>query len=357
MPTGTRHPRPGRATRWIVPALCALLPLSAACAQGGDDRGSEAASGIVNLRLDNDWFAGKDQGYTSGLQLTAVSAPLSGAGCATDLPRLPCWLDRRLGFLRGKHTSARNLVLGIEQRIYTPDDPGRSDLAERDRPYAGTLMAVVGYNVRSGDSLHTTLLGIGMLGPASGARQTQQAIHDLIGSDKFHGWDHQLGNELLLGLRHERAHRLGTRTFGNSGLQSDVISHWGAGIGNSMTRLNGGFEIRFGHALPDDFGSSPARPTGDRTAPLPSSVAQEWAWHAFLAVDGYWSIHDPSLDGNLFRSSHSVDKDPLVAEAAIGISVTRGQWKLAFARYSRTREFSGQPERPAFGSMTISRAF
>lgn len=227
-----------------------------------------------------------------------------------------------------------------------------------DRPYAGTLMAVLGYNVRQGNSMHTTLLGIGMLGPASGARQTQQFVHNLTGSDTFRGWHHQLRNELLVGLRHERAYRLGTWSLGHGGLEHQVISHWGGAIGNPMTRLNAGFELRLGHGLPDDFGSSPARPSGDNTAPgILAGPDAGWAWHAFLAVDGYWSIHDPTLDGNLFRRSHSVDKDPLVAEAAVGVSITRGRWKLAFVRYFRTREFSGQRERPKYGSMTVSRQF
>ncbi|MGY0560448.1 MULTISPECIES: lipid A deacylase LpxR family protein [unclassified Luteimonas] len=342
----------------------ALLLLASALAPpvafAADTTGAGASGPIVNLRIDNDMFAGDDQGYTSGVQFTVVSPNLSGPASGDNLPRLPGWLDNKLAFLHGRNEDAeqRNLVLRIEQRIYTPEDPTRTDPIKDDRPYAGTLMATLGYNVRSGDSMHTTLLGVGMLGPASGARQSQQFIHDLIGSDKFQGWEHQLGNELMLGLRHERAYRLGTWDLGSGRLQHDVITHWGGAIGNPMTRLNGGFELRLGHDLPDDFGSSPVRPSGDNTAPLDNGGSGPgWAWHAFLAVDGYWSIHDPSLDGNLFRSSHSVDKDPLVAEAAVGISITRGHWKLAFARYFRTREFSGQRERPKYGSMTISRAF
>lgn len=59
-----------------------------------------------------------------------------------------------------------------------------------------------------------------------------------------------------------------------------------------------------------------------------------------------WGLRDITLDGNTFKSSHSVDKTPFVFEAGYGF----------VARYFRTREFEGQRERPIYGSFTISRS-
>jgi len=64
---------------------------------------------------------------------------------------------------------------------------------------------------------------------------------------------------------------------------------------------------------------------------------------------------DLTLDGNTWKTSHSVDKRTLVADLGLGVNVTRGAWKFALASYRRTREFENQQERPVFGSLTVGR--
>ena len=68
-------------------------------------------------------------------------------------------------------------------------------------------------------------------------------------------------------------------------------------------------------------------------------------------------VRDITLDGNTFRTSHSVDKRSFVGEGGVGLVVNYDVWKIAFARYWRTREFETQEESPRFGSFTISRSF
>ena len=79
--------------------------------------------------------------------------------------------------------------------------------------------------------------------------------------------------------------------------------------------------------------------------------------HGFARVEARWVMRDISLDGNTFKRSHRVDKQPLVAEFGYGLAMTHGAWKVVIARYHRTREFRGQKERPIFGSISVSRAF
>ncbi|KAG0752523.1 hypothetical protein G6F63_016623 [Rhizopus arrhizus] len=76
----------------------------------------------------------------------------------------------------------------------------------------------------------------------------------------------------------------------------------------------------------------------------------------FVTTDAAWVIRDITLDGNTFRSSHSVDKRHVVAQGGYGMALTHGRWKFAVARYHSTREFYGQREAPVFGSFTISRS-
>lgn len=356
--TMAKRPQPLLLAATLLLVAAAVWPAAPAHALPSAVNARKLSPPVVSLRVDNDMLASQDQGYTSGLQLTLVSPNLTDFTDDPNLPRAARWLNERMGARHPQGVDQLNMVVRVTQSIYTPSDPFRTDLITDDRPYAGLLMGIAGYNLRSGDTLDTVLVGAGVVGPASMAEQAQDGIHHLTGSDRFQGWDHQLRNEPVLGIRYERTRREGYWSIGKGGLQVDAISHWGGALGSPLTRLNAGYEVRMGHHLPDDFGSSPMRPAGDNTAPPTTSRALNgWAWHVFAAADGYWSLYDVSLDGNLFRGSHSVDKKPLAADLAIGAAVTRGRWKFALARYFRTREFDGQRELPSFGSFTISQSF
>jgi hypothetical protein len=65
-------------------------------------------------------------------------------------------------------------------------------------------------------------------------------------------------------------------------------------------------------------------------------------------------VRDIFLDGNSWRNSHSVSKEPLVGEAAVGVSAIFERWKLSFARVHRSREFEGQPSGHSYGSLSAS---
>ena len=312
---------------------------------------------VVSLRVDNDLFGSQDQGYTSGVGLLLVSPNLRDYTGDPCLPAPARWINRHLARIQPEGYDQQNMVVSIGQMLYTPNDPRRTDRVADDRPYAAAALVRFGYNARKGNRLVTTQLGVGMLGPAVLGRQSQDLIHGITGSDEFLGWDHQLRNEPLLNLYHERSDRLPARPLGEGGLQWDAIGHTGGALGNFATYVGTGFELRLGRDLPDDLGSSPVRPAGNNTAPtIGRRLGPRWSWHAFLAADARWVLRDITLDGNTFKSSHSVDREPLVGDVALGFAVIRGRTKFAFARYFRTREFQGQREHPAYGSFTISRA-
>lgn len=313
---------------------------------------------MVSLRVDNDLLAGQDEGYTSGVGLTLVSPNLRDYVDDPCLPAPARLVNRYLKWLQPQGFDQQNMVVNIGQGIFTPGDSTRRDLIVDDRPYAGALLVGFGYNARKDNRLRTTQLIVGMVGPASLAEKTQRLIHKFTGSDNFEGWGNQLHNEPILNLVHERLRRSEVRMLGIGALEWDAVTHVGGSLGNLYTHANTGLELRLGHRLPDDFGSSPVRPAGSNTAPTQAGPELSgWSWNAFVAMDTRWVLRDMTLDGNTFRSSHSVDREPLVAEAAVGFSVTRGRTRFALARYFRTHEFKGQRDRPSYGSFTITHAF
>jgi hypothetical protein len=367
--------------------VAAVLSSSAAAAERTDcdDRAALGWRGVT-LRVENDLFIGRDRDYTSGVALTAISNDLVAGAPA---PCLPWPLERSLALLEQVHPAllalaradadaaaapetspvVANAVLRISQSMYTPRDRTRTDLVVDDRPYAGLLAMSVAWNLRHAepargrDRLDTVELTLGVIGPASLARQAQDAVHELIGVDRFLGWDHQLGNEPALQLAVERRWRQWRDDATQvQGWSAEAIRSAGLRLGNIQTSAAAGIEWRAGWNLPNDFGAYPLGPGAENRPPAPAAPrasaprrlpgAQVFASAELRAVA--W---DFSLDGNLLRSSHHVTREPLVAQLAIGWGLHgplagRG-WRLTAMRVWRSREFDGDRSHQSFGSIAL----
>lgn len=311
--------------------------------------------------LDNDLFSDTDDGYTNGIRFSAVSPDLNDF---EEDARLPSWLrsiNRQLRFFRGDEIDLqRNMVVTLGQQMYTPDERyiDRTDIVEEDRPYAGWLYLGFGYQVSNFNRLDTTVFNIGVVGPSSRADDAQDAVHDARGFEKYQGWDNQLRDELGLQWLYTRKHKF-YQPIDVGKLGYDVIGQWGGSLGNVATYLETGAEFRFGWRLPKDFGTSSASPGGDNSSPgsrFDSRVRNIFlgGLHGFVAVNGRWVLHDITLDGNTFSDSHSVDKEPLVGSAVVGVAMTIYRLKLSFSRRFVTDEFKGQEDSKGYGTVSLS---
>ncbi len=320
-------------------------------------------SWTANLYFENDLFSETDQQYTNGLRLSWVSPEVDSF---IDDPVLPDWLRAANRLLTPLAPSpvhlgddvSRRLIFTIGQQILTPDDRDRTTLDPDDRPYAGWLYAGFGYHTQTQTRMNSFGVNLGMVGPASLAQEAQDLIHDLRGFEKFQGWDHQLENEFGLQLVYEHKYRWMRKALAHR-WQHETILHGGGSLGNVATYLNAGLEYRIGKHLPNDFGTSALRPGGDNSVPGRGDprFSHQWGVHAFASLDGRYVLHDIFLDGNTFSDSHSVDRRPWVADAALGVAATWERWKLSYARIYRTRQFEGQNGSHNFGSMAISYTF
>jgi lipid A 3-O-deacylase len=339
-----------RACRWLGGATLLMWSLGAAAAPDVD--GADYTS---YMRFDNDIFAGSDQGYSNGVTYAQVS-PTVASFDDERLHPLARWLNRRLSWLQPEGSSANNMVMTLGQEIFTPRERLTSELIENDRPYAGVLLLGVSYNSRSGDLMRTTTLQAGVVGPSSMAEQVQDAVHNIVGSDKFEGWEHQLHDEPVFAIQHQRRHRWTFPRLLDTEWMGDVIVHGGGSLGNLATYANAGAELRLGPALPDNFGSAPLLPMGESVSPVVRpTYTQNLLMHGFIAFDVRYVLHDITLDGNTWKDSHSVEHKTLVADVGVGIAARWRGWKIALARYYRTREFDGQGQPPRLGSITIRR--
>lgn len=314
----------------------------------------------ANLYFENDLFAGTDSNYTNGVRVSWISPDLNSY---EDDERLPNWvreLNERMRFFHGfREGLSRNLVFSFGQQMYTPEDRFARELLTDQRPYAGYLHGGVAYHTRSDSQLDTVEVNLGVVGPASYAEEAQDLVHSLRGIEKWHGWDNQIRNEPTLQLLYEHKQVMFRQPLAQA-LQHDFINHAGVSLGNLSTYLNFGGEYRLGWDLPNDFGTSAVRPGGDNSAPgrgdprLHRGRFPIFGVHGFVSLDTRLVARDIFLDGNTFKDSHSVDKEPVVADLSTGISFLTGRWKTSWAYVVRTREFEKQPHHQDYGSLSLS---
>ena len=392
-----------KATSTTAKSRCALFAalalLHAPNARANDCKPDAEAKaimtrGVYSFAWENDAFGGdhkdSDRYYTNGLKAAWVSPTLRKRNydCASQ-SELFAWVDgfNDLMLLRrisGDDPDAikRNIVIGLGQSMYTPSGTRRDrpELTRNDRPYAGWLYLSYGLNARidanttqASDTLHALELNVGMVGPASHAKQLQSWWHvHVLDIPIFRGWDNQLHNEPGILLAYERKYRRRAWRDENGKFEHDLIWHWGGAAGNVGTYANAGVEFRLGTTVPDDFGTSPIRPGGNSNAPLGDKLSSdkkeklttasdrsriESGVHAYAAFNAKAVARDIFLDGNTFRTSHSVSKRPFVADAAIGVVFRYKAIALHVSHVVRSREFNLQAGRQKFASGILSCEF
>ncbi len=314
---------------------------------------------IFNLYWENDFFAGTDRNYSNGIKAT-WSTPLS---VEEEDGRLPDWsrqiMDRLPWMKDGSANRAVSLSLG--QLIYTPQHVEKTELIEDDRPYAGYTYFGIGFHSKNGFRRHVWEVDIGVIGPLSLAEKTQNNIHRFLANDLAQGWDHQLENEPTLDIITETKWRLLSGNLGG-GWGFDFIPHLGARLGNVAIYANTGAEIRLGWYLGQEFGSCAIRPgcetvSAAENAAINGFRAHKTSFYLFLGVDGRAVLRDIFLDGNTFTDSHSVDKEPFVADLIGGLAFRYRRVLLSYAYVVRSQEFKEQDRDHIFGAINISYSF
>ncbi len=314
-------------------------------------------AGVFTIYFENDWFGGTDENYSNGVKLSWLSADLTDWGQTG-------WRHSFLSALPfvNRPGTQKNFGFSIGQNMYTPQDTGASVPDPDDRPYAG--WSYVEFSFVSKDTVRADIVSIqlGIVGPSSGAEALQDMIHEWIDDEKAQGWDYQLEDEPGINLIYERRYRLASRLLWDS-VGVDLIPHGGFSLGNVQTYANLGATARFGLNLPSDFGVALARGGAIGASPiddLDPRVSPERAASLFLFIgaEGRAVARDIFLDGNTWKDSASVDKEPLVADLMAGFGLIAGRWQLTGTFVHRTKEFETQPDPWShFGSLTLSVAF
>lgn len=330
------------ARRTGLPAALAAALLAWPVTSGATE---EPEAGTLSLVFENDLFYDTDGNYTNGVRVSWLSGPGRTSASALRAARwFPLFPDG--GTVRTSYA--------VGQNMYTAGDIALRDPPIGDRPYAGWLYGSIGLIAETGRRLDQLELTLGIVGPASLAEPTQKLIHGLTDSQEPRGWDTQLKNEPGVVLTYQRSWR-GFVSGSVSGFGFDATPHAGVALGNVFTYANAGVMLRFGQRLPLDYGPPRIQPS------LPGSgffVPQEgFGWYLFAGVEGRAVARNIFLDGNTFRDSRSVDKEPLVGDLQFGIALTWHNVRLSYTHVLRTREFETQGKADDFGAFSLTVRF
>ncbi|WOX07048.1 lipid A deacylase LpxR family protein [Microbulbifer pacificus] len=305
-----------------------------------------AVAGNLSLQLENDSFDGaSDADYTQGMRLAYTS----------DSP--PQWATSLLPErYRGREIRAQYF---LGQAIFTPYEVFETELLEYDRPYAGWLYlgaALHSVNLIPESQLATAErfeISAGIVGPSSGAEQAQKSLHRVIHTYEVNGWDNQLRDEPALMLSYARkwAH---IRNVGDSGFNVEFFGTLGGNLGNVNTALASGVGVRFGRDLYSTVSVSALSPA---TSAPTSELSAGDGWYLFSDLQLRYVHWDIFLDGNTFKDSHSVEKEPTVGELRFGMVFSTGRlrWSLYHAR--RSQEFVDQYADVQFSAIGLTASF
>ncbi|HUY68014.1 MAG TPA: lipid A deacylase LpxR family protein [Alphaproteobacteria bacterium] len=352
----------------VFPFLLATI-FAVSFAQAGaraDDNVAGAASAVSPgagdndarwmLTEENDKFASPDdRHYTQGIRLSRFSAPLA-AGSTWDEPFI--WLSANAPIFEDGNFKREYDWAIIGQSMFTPQNTQAQIPPSTDRPYGAWLYTGVSLLQETRHATHDTLenaeLLAGIVGPAALGGPAQNDWHQFIGVNSAQGWTNQLHNEPGLAATYERKWRF-EKPLGDY-FSTDAIPELGATGGNVFTYAEAGGQLRFGHDLEADYGSSHIRPSLSGTGWFdPARMTGPLGWYLFVGAQGRAVARNIFLDGNTFVDSPSVHKRILVADFVAGASVFwRDDVRLDFTVVQRTPEFYGQQGTPdRFGSVGL----
>jgi len=340
-----------KSRRWLLWSMLLILLIAfPGNVLAEQDLGLPDNQGILSVQIENDmWGNGGDQNYTHGTRISYLSSE-----------ETPNWLRKAAAFVpvfsrRGQLRTS----YAMGQSIFTPDDITRKDLIEDDRPYAGWLYGAIGlisdHRVRDGSlrsgRLDSLELNLGVVGPSSLVDETQSFVHKIVDAQQPKGWRHQLHDEFGIMLVYDRQWQAQyvSQVYG---MGIDLTPHVGGTLGNVMTSLACGATLRVGRDLPSDYGPPTIRPS------LPGSgffrPTRKFGWYLFAGLEGRYVLHSIFLDGNTFKSCHSVDREPWVGDIQAGLVLTWGDVRLSYTNIFRSDEFAEQKSPTEFGSISLS---
>lgn len=302
---------------------------------------------VLSITEENDLFVRTDRHYTQGLKITEMFQD-------DYMPNFLLKFSEHTPPL-GMKIEASKFGLSVGQNLYTPANIDVASYIPNDRPYAGWLYLGLilqrrGQTGADRPVLDNLELNLGLIGPEALGDEAQTTVHRLRGFHLPRGWGNQLRTEPGLQLKYARLWRHRVECGNWAG---ELIPHAGLSLGNVATFANLGGTVRFGYNVPNDFGPQYI----DLPTVESGTESPHWGAYLFAGLDGRAMAYTAFLDGNLFESSHRIEKRVLVGDYKIGATLVLKRAEVSYTYVVRSKEFYGQSDKDGFGSVSLRYKF
>lgn len=296
---------------------------------------------LFRLYEDNDFLnwrgKGTDDAYTNGTRLDVFYTKSHPSRFIVDR-NMPTAGD-----------SAINVFgWGLMQVMFTPQDITQTAWQPNDYPYAGGLFAthsLYSYNPRKKYSYQTELL-LGVMGPASFAKEAQIFMHRLIHYKRPMGWDNQLGNDPLINIGFTAE-----KQFAGYRHAVEVIGGAQVYYGTLMNGVSVYPLIRIGKMQPyfngylSQFGTAKQNGTARRGHRLQAYfIIKPEAQLIFtnaLLEGGMFSSNTHEVNGKEVANKPANDLQQVVFSLNFGAVVSAGRFSISFIQNSSTAQMKG----------------
>lgn len=328
----------------------------------------DADDGYLTVYFDNDAFGGKDKDYTNGIRFSWISEDreIERLGSVQRMLRRfsgdsdSYEIFRRLTGFREPSKVHYNYGFSLTQLMFTPDDPEPSLQPADQRRYAGWLGLGFSLHVKDEHILNSIEFSIGVVGPDALAEESQDFVHDLMGADKYNGWDNQVPNEITADISFVQKRRADFIEVGSGAFRIDGLTEWGVRLGTFRTDAHVGGFFRAGFNLPPDFSDPRISSTAysHRYFGGGGDYDGNWSIYMLFGATGRGVLHDATLDGPLFRDFDTGNhREPFVGEVFCGLGIRYRNVELSYVHTWRTREYEEQDGMSDFGSVALRMKF
>lgn len=270
---------------------------------------------IVRFTYDNDFFSATDRYYTQGVRFEYIA---------------PVFQRSPVNHILVKDKSALLFAgLAIERDGFTPSSIRIDSIPIGNRPYAATSF-LSSFIISVNRETHTRLTSqfdIGIIGPASGGKEEQTAIHNAINGLPPLGWQYQVANDVVLNytLQYEKG-IVNHDCFQLTGLTQ-------ARLGTLFTDASAGALIRAG--IMNDYFSNLGITT--------QNDLRKFQVYGFAKAIGKVVGYNASMQGGLFNESiytlTSNEINRTTAQVFYGIVIAYKRLQLEYTKAHITKEF------------------
>lgn len=320
-----------------------IIPLAGSLLLSPSINSAEDKSRWASVTLDNDLLVGTDGGYTNGLYVTLYSVYNDPEERLANIP----WylrLQEKMQSIRANDSYIE--VMNFGQIMVTPSDITQVPPDPEDTPYAGLLFwqnSIISVHDNGAD-LSSFIVGV--LGPSSGAEQSQKFVHKITGSQEPLGWDYQVDDEPVIGFSRSRFWRSKLAKKGNYAV--DFVTGIEGGLSTIEVEASASAYLRWGKQL-DQSHATFAMVSTRESNPL----AYNHSFYIYLGGGIGYSLYDFYRDGSLFQDTPEHDIGREIGFATVGAAWSKQNWGFSFS-VTDSNVFEGEAgDETQFASLSV----